>query len=182
MKITIQRIRINDLTIDGQLWIDNIKVCDTAESAINCLPNGVYKICIDKCAKANRRIPRISLQNKPCCCKCCKIEESRFEIYGKEYDSLKEAVQENKSDEELKALECNLTEMTCSRLKRHPSYYCPQIRSGNGVFGVTDGSILLGTYLAPGIVKKSRQAFDAIYERIRKNIERGKCVSLEIKN
>ena len=182
MKITIQRIRINDLTIDGQLWIDNIKVCDTAESAINCLPNGVYKICIDKCAKANRRIPRISLQNKPCCCKCCKIEESRFEIYGKVYDSLKEAVQENKSDEELKALECNLTEMTCSRLKRHPSYYCPQIRSGNGVFGVTDGSILLGTYLAPGIVKKSRQAFDAIYERIRKNIERGKCVSLEIKN
>ena len=182
MKITIQRIRINDLTIDGQLWIDNIKVCDTAESAINCLPNGVYKICIDKCAKANRRIPRISLKNKPCCCKCCKIEESRFEIYGKEYDSLKEAVQENKSDEELKALECNLTEMTCSRLKRHPSYYCPQIRSGNGVFGVTDGSILLGTYLAPGIVKKSRQAFDAIYERIRKNIERGKCVSLEIKN
>lgn len=182
MKITIQRIRINDLTIDGQLWIDNIKVCDTAESAINCLPNGVYKICIDKCAKANRRIPRISLKNKPCCCKCCKIEESRFEIYGKVYDSLKEAVQENKSDEELKALECNLTEMTCSRLKRHPSYYCPQIRSGNGVFGVTDGSILLGTYLAPGIVKKSRQAFDAIYERIRKNIERGKCVSLEIKN
>ena len=182
MKITIQRIRINDLTIDGQLWIDNIKVCDTAESAINCLPNGVYKICIDKCAKANRRIPRISLKNKPCCCKCCKIEETRFEIYGKEYDSLKEAVQENKSDEELKALECNLTEMTCSRLKRHPSYYCPQIRSGNGVFGVTDGSILLGTYLAPGIVKKSRQAFDAIYERIRKNIERGKCVSLEIKN
>ena len=180
MKITIQRIRINDLTIDGQLWIDNIKVCDTAESAINCLPNGVYKICIDKCAKANRRIPRISLKNKPCCCKCCKIEETRFEIYGKEYDSLKEAVQENKSDEELKALECNLTEMTCSRLKRHPSYYCPQIRSGNGVFGVTDGSILLGTYLAPGIVKKSRQAFDAIYERIRKNIERGKCVSLKI--
>ena len=182
MKITIQRIRINDQTIDGHLSIDNIKVCDTAESAINCLPNGVYKICIDKCAKANRRIPRISLKNKPCCCKCCKIEETRFEIYGKEYDSLKEAVQENKSDEELKALECNLTEMTCSRLKRHPSYYCPQIRSGNGVFGVTDGSILLGTYLAPGIVKKSRQAFDAIYERIRKNIERGKCVSLEIKN
>ena len=88
MKITIQRIRINDLTIDGHLSIDNIKVCDTAESAINCLPNGVYKICIDKCAKANRRIPRISLQNKPCCCKCCKIEESRFEIYGKEFDAL----------------------------------------------------------------------------------------------
>ena len=182
MKITIQRILTNEHAIDGHLSIDNIKVCDTAESAINCLPNGVYKICIDKCAKANRRIPRISLKNKPCCCKCCKIEESRFEIYGKVYDSLKEAVQENKSDEELKALECNLTEMTCSRLKRHPSYYCPQIRSGNGVFGVTDGSILLGTYLAPGIVKKSRQAFDAIYERIRKNIERGKCVSLEIKN
>ena len=182
MKITIQRIRINDLTIDGQLWIDNIKVCDTAESAINCLPNGVYKICIDKCAKANRRIPRISLKNKPCCCKCCKIEESRFEIFGKEFDALHDAVLEGKSDNELKALEGKLTEMTCSRLKRYPTYYCPQIRSGNGVFGVTDGSILLGTYLAPGIVKKSRQAFDAIYERIRKNIERGKCVSLEIKN
>lgn len=104
MKITIQRIRINDLTIDGHLSIDNIKVCDTAESAINCLPNGVYKICIDKCAKANRRIPRISLQNKPCCCKCCKIEESRFEIYGKEFDALHDAVQEGKSANELKLL------------------------------------------------------------------------------
>ena len=180
MKITIQRIRINDLTIDGHLSIDNIKVCDTAESAINCLPNGVYKICIDKCAKANRRIPRISLQNKPCCCKCCKIEESRFEIYGKEFDALHDAVQEGKSANELKALEGKLTEMTSFRLKRFPSYYCPQIRSGNGVFGVTDGSIILGSYLAPGIVRKSRQAFDALYERIRKNIERGKCISLKI--
>ena len=182
MKITIQRILTNEHAIDGQLWIDNMKACDTAESAINCLPTGVYEIRLTKCVKAVRKIPRIDILLNPCCSKCCKIEETRFEIYGKEYDSLKEAVQENKSDEELKALECNLTEMTCSRLKRHPSYYCPQIRSGNGVFGVTDGSILLGTYLAPGIVKKSRQAFDAIYERIRKNIERGKCVSLEIKN
>ena len=74
---------------------------------------------------------------------------------------------------------CKLKELVFSNTPM--PRFCPQIKPGNGVYGRRDGSIILGSYLAPGIVRKSRQAFDALYERIRKNIERGKCVSLKIR-
>ena len=60
--------------------------------------------------------------------------------------------------------------------------FCGQIKVGNGVYGRHDGSIIVGTLAAPGCIVSPRSAFDLIFERIRKNIERGKCVSLEIKN
>ena len=37
---------------------------------------------------------------------------------------------------------------------------------GNGIWGSTDGSILLGTYVSPGCVKKSRTPFMQLYNRI----------------
>ena len=58
--------------------------------------------------------------------------------------------------------------------------FCPQIKVGNGVYGRHDGSIIVGTLAAPGCIVSPRSAFDLIFERIRKNIERGKCVSLKI--
>ena len=51
---------------------------------------------------------------------------------------------------------------------------------GNGVYNRTDGSILVGKYIAPGCLSHSKPAFDAIYDRIRKNIERGNDVTLVI--
>ena len=60
--------------------------------------------------------------------------------------------------------------------------FCGQIKVGNGVYGRHDGSIIVGTLAAPGCIVSPRSAFDLFYERFRKNIERGKCVSLEIKN
>ena len=59
--------------------------------------------------------------------------------------------------------------------------FCPQIKVGNGVYGRHDGSIIVGTLAAPGCIVSPRSAFDLIFERIRKNIERGKCVSLKIR-
>ena len=58
--------------------------------------------------------------------------------------------------------------------------FCGQIKVGNGVYGRHDGSIIVGTLAAPGCIVSPRSAFDLIFERIRKNIERGKCVSLKI--
>ena len=58
--------------------------------------------------------------------------------------------------------------------------FCPQIKAGNGVYGRHDGSIIVGTLAAPGCIISPRSAFDLLYERIRKNIERGKRVELEI--
>ena len=60
--------------------------------------------------------------------------------------------------------------------------FCGQIKVGNGVYSRHDGSIIVGTLAAPGCIVSPRSAFDLFYERFRKNIERGKCVSLEIKN
>ena len=60
--------------------------------------------------------------------------------------------------------------------------FCGQIKVGNGVYSRHDGSIIVGALAAPGCIVSPRSAFDLIFERIRKNIERGKCVSLEIKN
>ena len=48
------------------------------------------------------------------------------------------------------------------------------------MLGQGDGGILLGTSLVPGIVCNSRRAFDSLCERIRKNLERGNSVSLNI--
>ena len=60
--------------------------------------------------------------------------------------------------------------------------FCGQIKVGNGVYCRHDGSIIVGALAAPGCIVSPRSAFDLLYERFRKNIERGKCVSLEIKN
>ena len=58
--------------------------------------------------------------------------------------------------------------------------FCGQIKVGNGVYSRHDGSIIVGALAAPGCIVSPRSAFDLFYERFRKNIERGKCVSLKI--
>lgn len=72
----------------------------------------------------------------------------------------------------------------CGRLGRKmPSLITNReslIMPGNGVYNLIDGSIIVGKHLVPGIVTHSRPAFDALYERIRKNIERGNQVTLII--
>lgn len=46
-----------------------------------------------------------------------------------------------------------------------------------------DGSLTIdGTFICPGCLKHSRAAFDTLYERLRKSIERGNEVTLKIIN
>ena len=58
--------------------------------------------------------------------------------------------------------------------------FCPQIKAGNSAWHETDDGIIVGQYLQPGVVIKSRPMFEAIYERIRKNLERGAEVTVTI--
>ena len=51
---------------------------------------------------------------------------------------------------------------------------------GNGIYGCTDGRILLGTSIVPGCMKHSRQPFMRLYDRINTSIRRGHQVSLTI--
>lgn len=57
---------------------------------------------------------------------------------------------------------------------------CIQLCPGNGVYNRKDGSILVGTYIAPGCLTHPKRAFDAIYDRIRKSCERGHTITLQI--
>ena len=77
-------------------------------------------------------------------------------------------------------MKCKLKEMVFGNTVM--PQFCGQIKVGNGVYGRRDGSIIVGTRALFGCIISPRSAFDLLYERIRKNIERGKCVSLEIKN
>ncbi|MBP5595521.1 MAG: hypothetical protein J6Y02_09065 [Pseudobutyrivibrio sp.] len=52
---------------------------------------------------------------------------------------------------------------------------------GNGIYTCTDGRILLGTTIIPGIVKNSREPFLRLYDRINQSLRRGHEVLLEIK-
>lgn len=74
---------------------------------------------------------------------------------------------------------------TCKKLESvsnnsNMPLYCPQICQGNGVYNRTDGAIIVGTYLAPGCLTHPKEAFETIYDRLRKSAERGHELTLTI--
>ena len=58
--------------------------------------------------------------------------------------------------------------------------YCPMLKPGNGVHNRLDGSILVGKYNGPNSLIHPREAFDPLFERIRKALSRGNKVTLTI--
>lgn len=161
MNITIKRYRQKTDTIDGHLYIDGQKVCDTAENALYCLRQGTYPVEIRKCKQYARKMPIILIKgegveggaaiakgntlNPPHKCDCCP----KLDFVG------------------------NNTSLPI---------ICPQLKPGNGVYNRTDGSIILGTYIVPGCLKRPREAFDSVYDRLRKSAERGHKITLTIIN
>ena len=131
MHILITRHRYKPATIDGQLSIDGIRICDCAENAHTALPPGTYSITIVHCRQYARKMPLITPIS-------------------------------------------NQSSVINNRV-------CPMLKPGNGVYHREDGSILVGEYLVPGCLKHSRFNFDNLYDRIRKNLERGKEVTLTIR-
>ena len=59
MHILITRYRYKPATIDGQLSIDGIRICDCAENAHTALPPGTYSITIAHCRQYARKMPLI---------------------------------------------------------------------------------------------------------------------------
>ena len=60
MHILITRYRYKPATIDGQLSIDGIRICDCAENAHTALPPGTYSITIVHCRQYARKMPLIT--------------------------------------------------------------------------------------------------------------------------
>lgn len=75
-------------------------------------------------------------------------------------------------------LELEIDRKLCRRLPTTPSGAV--IRPGNGPFTLKDGSIIVGKEYIPGLVIKSAQTFERLYNRIDKNMKRHKGVVLTI--
>lgn len=54
------------------------------------------------------------------------------------------------------------------------------IQKGNGVYALRKPIIYVGTYLVPGVVKCSAQAYDRLYQRIKKARQRGHEIILVV--
>ena len=195
MEIIINRIRKKELTTDGILSIDRLHICETAEATPTMLPSGKYRISIFKCPKDKRNIPIVLFGDNThdtCSpfsdkCKCCTdTAEAHLKIRMQEYETLERCRFKEEQHEEIHRFESEVVK--ASRL-RHIEIeasignkcYCPRILPGNGVYNRTDGAILIGRYLAPGILTQSREYFDRLHDRIEKTLARGKEVWLVIK-
>lgn len=188
MNISIIRYRLKEASnsIDGTLYIDGSRICDTAENAQFHIPVGTYAIEATKCQVQKRNIPVINLHDALCRnCEACalvadKNEKASLKIVNAIHHVMEKGKQEGKPEEvymqEARAMEASLPK----HAPRAPMPFCPQIKAGNSAWHETDGGIIVGQYLQPGVVIKSRPMFEAIYERIRKNIERGAEVTISI--
>ena len=70
--------------------------------------------------------------------------------------------------------------LPCSQCQKHPR--CSLLMPGTSAKDCTAGSIIVGQSLIPGVVKQSQATFDLLFERIRKQVERGKTVTLTVEN
>lgn len=142
MNIELRRTDHRPGSTEGQIWIDGMKICDTAENAKTALPPGTYPIVLVRCRQYARKMPVIIVPGSGQCQECKRHSFANI----------------------------NTTMPTV----------CHMLKPGNGVHHRADGSIIVGKRLAPGCLIHPRQAFDTLYERIRKNVERGKAIAIAI--
>lgn len=73
--ITLQRVRSTRYGLDGALYIDNVKVCNTVENAESCIKQGEYKIELVYCKHHKRKMP-ILIESKGACSNCVLHREA----------------------------------------------------------------------------------------------------------
>lgn len=85
MKIIISRICHRGQAIDGTMFINGKRFCDTAENATACLPEGFYRIVRHKCRRHDCYIPLIcpddttfEKRRKPLSCRQASSRKCRF--------------------------------------------------------------------------------------------------------
>lgn len=180
MEIIINRTHVGKRSVDGSVYIGGTYVCDSTEALATRLPEGHYELTMRKCPKAARKVPCLQVPGQPGCILCSSIHDRRCKIRLSTYDNLLQAIGQGMPDNELLLLLNEAEDCERAALRDIPQAVCHRLCTGSGVLGQGDGGILLGTSLVPGIVCNSRRAFDSLCERIRKNLERGNSVSLNI--
>lgn len=196
MNIVIQRIRNKYGALDGHLFIDGGKVCDTTENATFHLPEGSYRVELHKCQIGKRMIPVINIQMDSnlsslhaklhCrnCEKCAEINDKNTREYVSMFNAFdhifRRGEEEGTPMEQVMAEARALEEKYPNPMAGEPLPYCPQFKPGNGVHHSLDHSILVGQYRMPGLVIQSRPVFNALFERLRKASDRGNEITLRI--
>lgn len=141
MIIEVRRIRTQSESIDGHLYIEGQKICDTVENTYKAVKPGTYAITLVRCPLYERKLPHIG-RDRLYCDQCPPQEDAN--------------------------------------MNTHVPVRCTMLKPGNGVHQRTDGSIRIGTRIVPGCLCRPKPAFDILYDRIRKNLERGNKVTLNI--
>lgn len=186
MNISIVRYRLAKESIDGHLYIDGQFICDTAENAEFKIPCGTYSVEAVKCPHLKRNISVINISKDVCrnCQSCVQVAEKNEKASMKIINAIYHVIEKGRADgkpEEVYMAEANALEATLPKhAHKEPMPFCPQIKAGNAVWKETDGSIVVGETCLPGMVIKSRPYFEALYERIRKNLDRNTPVNVVI--
>ena len=154
MHIHITRHRQKPETIDGQLSIDGIHICDCAENAHTALPPGTYPIAIVPCRQYARKMPVVAIANAKA---NANSPSPSLSLCSSCHRKLHIGIN--------------------TKLPR----VCPMLKPGNGVYHREDGSIIVGEYLVPGCLKHPKTAFANLFDRIRKSAERGHAITLTIR-
>ena len=114
---------------------------------------------------------------------CSTLENSNAKVPSGAYDiSLLKCKQYSRKmlclNPNAPCLQCPKLRLVCTNSTM--PCYCPMLKPGNGVHNRLDGSILVGRYNCLGSLVHPKDAFDSLYERIRKSISRGNVVTLTI--
>lgn len=162
MKMTIIRKHFNDSPscIDGKLYINGELICHTAENMHHCLPEGTYGVSLATCHVAGHQLPVVDMPSAlPRNCRMCRaIADSNIKAtLATFYD-------------------CRHT------AKKQPLPVCPRLKMGNSAWRDTDSAVILGQYLMPGVVVRSRPVVLTVIDRLRKHFGRGGTVHLTIIN
>lgn len=159
MNIKIVRYRKKTDTVDGHLYIEGMRICDCAENAKTAIKTGTYPVVITKCHQHARKMPVIL-------------------INGEGVEGMAAIAKGNNPSPSPKCDCCEKLDFVSNNTSL--PLYCPMLKPGNGVYNRTDGAIIVGTYLAPGCLTHPKEAFETIYDRLRKSAERGHELTLTI--
>ena len=191
MDITIIRYRAKKLKntiIDGKLYINGCEICATPENFEHSIPTGTYKVNIRKCELQKRNIPILTAKDitKCCCEKCLAIDkcnrDKNLDVINRIDEVIQNGIKTNMPEEQYTKQALIVERTLPKHAEKTPMPQCPQIKIGNCSTMLTDGSILVGRFRQPGLVVRSQEVFNSLYDRIRKNIERGNELTVTIKD
>ncbi len=168
LNLVLTRNIVRGEYVHGRLTIDGNFVCHTLENTNSRIPAGEYPITLVKCKHHSRKMPVLKA--------AIKREESQAGLSFPEREQARPQVNSNcPCDRCPRSLNPNPSSLNLTL-----PCYCPMIKPGNGVHNRLDGSILVGKFNTWGAIIHPKDAFDPLYERIRKSLSRGNQVTLTV--